>query len=72
MRTIETISQSKAIALKTECRRGRGSKRDGKSQLLSPSNIPKNKKTCLSWRDYMKPLKITAPIESDIAHGIVQ
>jgi hypothetical protein len=36
-----------------------------RSCLLSPSNIPKNKKTCLSWMDYMRPLKITEPIETD-------
>lgn len=36
-----------------------------RSCLLSPSNILKNKKACLSWRDYIRPLKITAPIESD-------
>lgn len=36
-----------------------------RSCLLSHSNILKNKKACLSWTDYMRPLKITAPIESD-------
>jgi hypothetical protein len=36
-----------------------------RSCILSSSNIPKNKKACLSWRDYIRPLKITAPIESD-------
>ncbi len=36
-----------------------------RSCILSSSNIPKNKKAGLSWMDYMRPLKITAPIESD-------
>ncbi len=36
-----------------------------RSCLLSPINILKNKKACLSWRDYIRPLKIKAPIEAD-------
>lgn len=36
-----------------------------RSCLLSHSNILKNKKACLSWRDYTRSLKITKPIESD-------